>query len=235
MVLINNYMRTLLISLGCSWTEGMGIYTEGQVKYWDGPLRKDNWPLGLIAEYSWPSQVARAKNWQVQNLGLSGGSNSGAAKRLIMGNIDTANYDCVKVIWLLSGSNRFSFYKYSEIKDFNLGSKSTHPEILRAYVAEVSTDQGERLETEFYLKTVYHYCKSRGWEFNYWTCWEQYWCSHVIEGVPREHNLAPKLNYRTAKTVVRLADELKGNMFAPCNHPNQKGYAEIADQIISVV
>jgi hypothetical protein len=228
-------MRTLLIALGCSWTEGMGIYTEGQVKYWDGALRRDNWPLELMAQYSWPSQVARAKNWQVKNLGWSGGSNSGAAKRLIMANMATDQWDCVKVVWMLSGSNRFSFYKHDQIKDYNLGTKTTHPELLRAYVAEVSTDQGERLETEFYLKTVYHYCRSRGWEFNYWTCWEQYWCAHVIEGVPREHNLALKLNKHTAKTVVRLAHEERGGMFAPCEHPNQKGYTEIADKLIKVL
>jgi hypothetical protein len=53
--------------------------------------------------------------------------------------------------------------------------------------------------------------------------------------VPREHNLAPKLNYRTAKTVVRLADEERGGMFAPCAHPNQKGYTEIADKLIGVL
>jgi hypothetical protein len=179
--------------------------------------------------------VAQARNWQVINLGLSGGSNSGAAKRLIMANMDTDQWHCVKVVWMLGGSDRFSFYKHDQIRDYNVGTMAAHTDLLKAYVAEISTDQGERLETEFYVNTVYHYCRSRGWEFNYWTCWEQYWCSHEIQGVPREHNLAWQLNCETAKTRVARAHEQRGDMFAPCGHPNQKGYTEIADALIGVL
>jgi hypothetical protein len=229
-------MKTLLITLGCSWTQGEGIYSPQVLEQFKKTRKLPDRTAEQIAlekQYAWPTQLAMIKGWDLVNLGVGGGSNSGQAKRLIMGNIQTHDYDRVIVMWMITESCRFSFYVHSELREFQ---PQDHPHFFaqcspaelalkQAYIAEISTDVGEQLECEFYLKTVINYCKAMNYEFNYWYARDE-WClnTNKLEGSIDE------------SSAERLIEQQVGHEgFSPCQHPNQLGYRIIAEHLAQLL
>jgi hypothetical protein len=232
-------MKKLLITMGCSWTQGEGIYSDESLailrQTGSLPVRTQA-QIELEQQYTWPTQLAQILNCDVINLAVGGGSNSGQAKRLIMGNLNTQSYDSIQVIWMLTESSRFSFYVNDLIREFQpqdhayFFSKcsTAELELKKGYIGEVSTDRGEQLETEFYLKTVMHYCALKNYKFNYWFARNDWQINFDIKGAG---NLEP--NGYSAEEVIKRQVGEQG--FAPCKHPNQLGYSIIARHVAQVL
>ena len=114
--------KKLLITLGCSFTEGVGAYDLNKIP---SVHRPNNIGNDFVVEryklyrprfhmHSWSRYLQKSLNYDVLiNLGLGGSSDSNAIKRFIevfYENSLSENYD-VLVVWGLTFPERISFYK----------------------------------------------------------------------------------------------------------------------------
>lgn len=146
-------MSGLLITIGDSWTEGMGSPTKT--------------PYGKY--------IAERLNYDFINLGFGGNSNSGAAKLLLQEKYEKfkQTYDDVLVIFLLSDPTRFSFFTdYNRVLNFSAGqNEEFYVYYMTKVVRNVKVDPAR--ETVFYLKSVEYFCKVHGYRFYYGTAFTE--------------------------------------------------------------
>jgi hypothetical protein len=216
--------KKLLITLGCSWTYGIGVPTAGP------------WGQG-----AWPTQLSKMLDCDLINLSIPGASNSGQAKALINGKYDPADFKKwgdVHVIMMLSGDNRFSFYKgKNDIVDMNPTNVNSGwaVESRRSFLKEYATlmtDSGVEQETLFYIKCVENYCQANNFKFNYTSAWEP---------MPTEStasSLNEKLGWGQNSAAWRIQQEhpdIPDWGMSPCGHPNIDGYSLIAKELARVL
>ena len=236
--------KKLLITLGCSWTYGTGVYTAESLA--EHAITKDFKKLqftNLItcSHSSWPTQLSKILDYDLINLSIPGASNSGQAKALINGKYNPTHFkkwDDVHVIMMLSGDNRFSFYKgKNDIIDMNpmnidsaWGVESRRI-FLKEY-AKLMTDAGVEQETLFYIKCVENYCQANNFKFNYTSAWE------LIPTEFTSSNLNEKLGWGQNSAEWRIKQEHPDILdwgMSFCGHPNIDGYALIAKELARVL
>jgi lysophospholipase L1-like esterase len=216
---------TLLITLGDSWTQGVGCYPEN--------LKEDH-KRGLLSmqdlflqsfdcfqEHSWPSQTAKILNADLINLAKGGDANSATAKRLYSDVHEKykESYKKVIVVFLLSDFSRFSFYNNKIIQTFmparpNLGAEN----LCNAFLEHCLNDETDELcETAFYLKTVEYFSESCGYDFFYGSAFTSITQLNKIYFKPdiMVHN-----HYSSIRSILP-----NNSYFSElCGHPNEKGY-----------
>jgi len=216
----------LLISMGDSWTAGVGCYTDTVL---DRLNRKEItidevYPLSLdsFAENSWAKQLTNKLGWDLINLAEGGCSNSGQAKILFSKVSDELcrTYDNVFVIWLLSDPHRLSFYVNNRIESYHVDEK------MYKMVQKISsrTDTDAQLETNFYIKCVEKYCKSNNYQFLFGNAYAE---AHTLKD--HKSNMHKNLKYTTFNNFVPK------NMYAYCQHPNTHGYTAIMTEIYNLI
>jgi hypothetical protein len=218
----------LLISMGDSWTAGVGCYNDTAL---DQLSRKEIhidelMPLSLdsFAEGCWPKQLTDKLGWDLINLSNSGCSNSGQAKILFDSIPDDLckKYDNVFVIWLLSDPYRPSFYVNNKVESY-----STNTEMYKMGVKiSKRTDKDAELETNFYVKCVEKFCKSNTYKFLFGSGWVPY----SVDGLTNhKSNMHKSLKYDSFKTFIPK------NMYSYCGHPTIHGYTFIMDEIYNLI
>ena len=110
----------LLITLGCSWTEGIGIYDTKL----DPKTNKIIYSIDInkIHELSWPNRVGKKLGFnKVINLGEGKGSHSSQVKKFYeyVKNQNFRDYD-VLLIFLMTDPIRISIYKNGSIKSYSM-------------------------------------------------------------------------------------------------------------------
>lgn len=119
----------LLITLGCSYTSGIGT---------SDPYH-----------HMWPRQLGIKLGFdKLINLGKAGASNSGCIKRFnkMVNNFPLNDYD-ILVIFLMTEPSRFSFFIDNEVMDY------------RVNVEELNSLQDCILEQKFYVDILESMCK----------------------------------------------------------------------------
>jgi len=223
----------LLITLGDSWTEGVGCYEKDLLKQFQlGLISTKDLYIKSIPRFKkegWPPRLAKKLNADLINLGHGGASNSGEAKRLITKNNLYGlrkKYNEVLLIFLISDPGRFSFYSGGEILDIRLNDKTCLAwEVAEPYVTHVIKDVFEDTfkETAFYLKIVENFCKLNDYIFFYGSAFSN--MKILDKYFTHTNNLH---FYDKHNRTVNYGNLLKDEMWAHCNHPNELGYEFMA-------
>jgi hypothetical protein len=232
--------NNLLITIGDSWTEGVGCYEPELIsKYKSGEITSTELyvkSMPRFKSHGWPSILATKMGYDVLNLGRGGASNSGEAKRLI---IDEDNYGLKKkynnvfLIFLISDPGRFSFYSGGELLDIRLNDDTCLSwEVAKEYVKYVIKDIQEDTfkETACYLKMVENFCTVNDYTFFYGSAFSDMQALDLYYKHPNNLHYYEKHHYK-----VHYSDLLKSNMWAHCNHPNELGYEMIATEMYTKI
>jgi hypothetical protein len=159
--------KKLLITMGCSFTEGVGCYDTSKmdelVFYALLPKEQYKYQVNNFHELGWPNRLGKKLGYdKVINLGLGGSSISGQVKQFSEKYLDKdfSEYD-VLLVWLLTDPSRISFYSNGEIK--NIVSNSNQP-LYNEYVKilhDINLDT--ILEQIFYIKVMEQICENKGY------------------------------------------------------------------------
>lgn len=234
--------KKMLITLGCSFTQGDGCYdyslldTEFGGKSIQEFTEEDSSKFFKLNEQrflecGWPSKLQEKLCYdELYNLGFGGASISHSIK-ILMDTIyyhDFSNYD-VLLIQMLSFPDRISFYRNGRITSYN-----NENSLYTSYIKEISTGEGlfgddddTTLEAYFYVKMLKELCKSNKWKFLFTSARgdeEQHLNSYRDKEIIQENFI--KLN-----SLLNLSN----SQYAHCGHPNESGYDTIANRIFNYI
>lgn len=174
----------LIIGLGCSWTQGEGGYTEEIWKKYNGrvnlPMHKSRHLIPMEWKNSWVNVLCQDHfiDYTPINLGQRGMGNRGAARSLYLTNIDFSKVEDAIVIYMLSGQERFDFFR----QDFEIKQQKEHPykvanhynfqtvwpndstKLWKIYSKEVWSESASAAETYCNIMEVQTFCKAHGFK-----------------------------------------------------------------------
>lgn len=234
--------KKLLITLGCSFTEGVGCYDPDTIPT-DMVDRMKHEKIEEVYitnkdrfhEYSWPSQLQKKLKYdKLINLGFGGSSTSGNLKVWFEKYYDkdfSDEYD-VLVIWMLPEPTRFSFYRKSSIMNINPAMSKN---IYNVYSYDLGIeyikflddiDLDPIMEQIFYLKIFENHLTMKNYNFLFIPL------AHTQNRYfEKLYNIKNMINLKESVLPnFSKAPELKSLI---CNHPNEKGYEEVAQKIFT--
>lgn len=217
--------NNVLITIGCSWTEGVGC--------WDN-LNKShishNTYLELKPKYierfhslAWPNIVGKKLGYdEVINLGKAGSSTSGQVKRFMEFDVPDANID---IIWMLSDPSRISFYNNKKVKDHVVNSYGdTLIQEYVKYVKDLNIDTS--LEQLFYINVMREIVSNRNYNFI---------ITYYSESCKTTQSIdSNKSNYLFTNPTTLYPSNLN-HISKVCGHPNEEGYLHIAQNIVDEI
>lgn len=231
--------KKLLVAMGDSFTEGVGCYdyskmSNPNVDITELPLEEGEYQSLRFHTYGWPNRLGKKLNYdKVINLGW-GGSGQSAHVKLLFEKIiekDLSDYD-VLVVWLISEPSRFSFYSYGRISQFlpNMYDKFGHG-MESAYIQDIGDLYNDSiLETIFYIKCVEQICQNNGFDLQI-SGWHHGTLQRIFNIYPSKYEMKPYESPYIAKTF----DDDSGMTSKVCNHPNEKGYEHIAENMYNSI
>jgi hypothetical protein len=235
--------KKLLITLGCSFTEGVGA--------WDPNIEQPNLDGGILPQEiyqkhrenfhkeSWPVKLQKHLNYhRCINLGLGGSSTSGQLKRF-MEILD--DYKKLKdeyeilIVWMITAPFRISFYKGNRVIDLITGHHRGGPNksnfnLFNEYISFLEKpDEDLLLEQLFYIKVMREICIANGF--------------HLLHtGINLLNVLTLKNIYPEMPLLDTLTDFIVPNLGENlrfkskyCYHPNELGYEVIAKNIYTKI
>jgi hypothetical protein len=228
---INEQHNKLLITLGDSWTQGVGDYDPAGLRdFEDGIITQDklySMSVDRFYQNSWTVKLTEKLGYDLINLAKGGDSTSASVKRLMCdfdekNTIDLDRYESVSVLWLLSDPFRFSFYSNHELHSWNASSGS---EIVKWYSIDVhKSDLDGWLETKFALKIVDNYCRLKNFNFLFGSAFTD------ITPLDTIYNNVKNIHHRIPER--KISEFLNAKRYwAHCGHPNGEGYIKIADSL----
>ncbi len=241
-------MKNVLITVGCSFTEGVGCYDYSSLnnknpndlsekehsKYYGTQL--DNFLMG-----SWGTHLQKMLRYDLHiNCGIGGSSNSHQIKNFMdtMVSWPDLSKSNVLVIWQMTYPHRFSFYNHGRPKTFGFNLKApfdpVHSNFIKEFVMNMSNTDFDRdmaFESLFYLRCMRDICKVNGYNFLFSTVGEP-----VFDDVLRNY-----LDKNTLKNFIEIYDEEEDEKVSPlaygyargtahCGHPMSDGYKDMAEE-----
>lgn len=225
--------KKLLITLGCSLTEGVGCYDMDRMppgkKYSTLDEEEKNYQKNRFHEFGWPNQVGRGLGFdKVINLGLGASSNSFAAKLLVEKVLSRPDWleNDVYVLWLATEPQRFSFFNGNLLVNYQ---PSAVPQggLSECYLRNIKeSNLGSLNEQVFYTKVVEQVCQNNNFKLAI-----MYWNSSV-ENLYRLYK--SKYNvFSDGMSLLKRAKLQEEEDLSPiCKHPNELGYEKLAIAII---
>lgn len=227
--------KRLLITLGCSLTEGVGCYDINTIPKnilnsnknfeWSDihSIYKSN--LERFHEMSWPNQLGKKLGFdKVLNLGHGGSSTSSQVKIFFekYPNEYFNDWD-VLMVFMLPTSTRFSFYINSRITHF-LPQFGIEGGIENSYLDLIDKDFNDAvLEQIFYIKVMNEVCKNRNFNFIY------FHHDNNMNIVLRNNYKNPNhLTLKSSKKSLFWFGEDDEYLSPLCHHPNEKGHEEMS-------
>lgn len=228
--------KKLLITLGCSLTEGLGCYGDNVPAEDIVSINK-----GIISEkykkrfqeYGWPKTLYNLLNYdELINLGKMGYSTSGNLKLFSETYLDKdlSEYE-VLVIWQLPQSSRISLYIYDDcrteyrVNNFMLNEDDNFTKEIINKVKH-PWEAGIR-EQIFCIKMMEQICENNNWNL-------------IV--LPTAIETYEKLNELYSSQYF-LSQPLDWNEFPKdkehvspiCKHPNESGYKFIGEKIFELI
>lgn len=218
------YKKKLLISLGCSFTQGNGIYKripnikniKQDTKEFDELESSSNYDMLYLG---WPSQLQELLNIDfLINFGKGGSSNAESVRRLVdsIGNHSFDEYD-VTIAFLVTFPHRIGFYKNLQPVTFQFGTP-----ISNVYIKEIENGKDFTLDTIFHIKMLSEFCKNRNYKL---VC-------GLLDG--EEYDLYKnELKYNEVKIINnpiphKFEDSRYHSIIKWDSHPNELGYGIMA-------
>lgn len=219
-------MKNILITLGCSLTEGWGCY--------DVSLLQDNevFELGKFNlnrhhnrfhEMGWPNRVGKKLGYdRVINLGQSGAGN-GYTIRNFMDTIDVSEFkdSKVSVIWLLQEPHRLDRYYNEKLAIIGTPFDKRDEWMTTYHISCLSSPTFEMdswMESIFYINIFNEVCSNRGWD------------SVVINYIKPPDKIISKVKKLNVLHIDGLLNDLS---IAMCGHPDELGYEVISNRMVS--
>lgn len=231
-------MKKLLITLGDSFTKGVGSYSEESLNRYNNKQISDT-ELRIInqkrfEEYSWPVQLSKKINYDVINLAESGMANSSMARALIQEKYTRLKdvYEEVLVISLLVSPSRFGHFS----NGLPVGMVNNPKDIMQQKFFEglfhhMKTPEIDlMMETAFSLRCIELFCKHYNYEFLYGSLW-----GLSINELNKFYKSDNSLHiYLDDEMLLHNSSFLK-EYFAFCGHLNERGYEKLADIIFKII
>jgi hypothetical protein len=227
----------LLITLGCSFTEGVGCWDENTLP--PDMNRNNTWDQKFSHVYvnnennfhekGWPNRLCKKLGYdKVINLGLGGSSTSGQIKVFLekYENIDTTKYD-VLVVWLLTDPSRFSFYTYGGVRNVlptinnerDMGIGSSYLDFIH------DTDLDPLLEQIYHIKCLTNVCENKKYGLII-TYWEERSGDNLLKQFD-----SPYFLYNKPHRLLTPYPYEDPYISIICGHPNELGYEMLANNI----
>lgn len=228
--------KKLLITLGCSFTEGVGIYDYSifpqnkDIYDKNIPIEIIRYQLDLFHELGWPNKLGKKLGYhKVLNLGSGGASSSGNLKSFMekYRNHDFSEWD-VTLIWWLPQASRVSFYSGGKVDNIlpTLENKKDTPEYhFNKFYITITEFYDYILEQTFYLKLMEDYCKLKGFDFLWFSS------EYNNDELPNlDYDYLFPIHNWIGTHVSGVCDYLKPPYInKSCGHPNEEGYNGIAN------
>jgi len=243
--------KKALITIGCSFTEGVGCYDYTQLpssksvndlsdtefsKYYGSQL--DN-----FLEGSWGTQLAKLLNYDLHiNCGIGGSSNSHQLKNFMDTMIDwpdLSNYD-VLVMWQMTYAHRFSFYENGQPRTYGFNNLNKFGELIdedilgnpnnfvKSFIHRMGDSLSENmaLESLFHLRCFIEICKSKSYDFLFSIVNDDI-LDKTIYDYSNNDNLSNYVKIKdTSNSIYRnpIYYAYTGYQTAHCGHPTGDGY-----------
>lgn len=217
-------MKKVLITLGCSMTEGVGCYVPEYLNDKGQPIN-DSWEYHhrSFHKNGWPNKVGKKMGFDhVINTGYGGSGNTYAYASFIDWINPSDLKDCdVTVIWLLTEPSRTDVYYEKQMTTVS----SNNPYSLwqetycKAIFTSSSFDIDHALKTRLCIRSLKDVCKGRGWK----SCIISYLNPDKVIGLKKEIDV----HYEG------LIDTKYPTAY--CGHPTEEGYNVISDRIVKIL
>jgi hypothetical protein len=241
--------KKLLITLGCSYTEGVGCYEPSLLNERRKPLDKTISPYNASTDrfhvMGWPHQLQKKLGYHyLWNLGHGGCSNSETVKRwmeLFSDRNLSDEYD-VLVIWMVTFSTRISFYRNGKISSVLSHVTNMTPEyqnLSDSYFNFLGNNPTRDvvLESYFYVNLIKNICTLSNYKFFYINVnADEGRGLDVLMKNSASLNFTHKILYPEHRDIlheVRANKDLDTVAF--CGHPNEKGYAIITERLFNLI
>ena len=245
--------KKLLITMGCSLTEGVGCYDmeifpdsykdiHGNINiknlgtFFDDPstqyFYEESKPK--FHEFGWPNKLGKKLGYdKVLNLGLAGSSTSGQVKQFFEKYLDAdlSKWE-VLIVWLLPDASRISFYFHRNINNLmpsniDSGETSLESEYVKR-LGNIVTDTV--LEQIFYIKVMEQVCQSKNYSLL---------VSHNNGDDNKELYMRYKSkNYLSPTSNINVMEwsGYNGNdVICFEGHPNELGYSIMATNMYNII
>lgn len=239
----------LLITLGCSYTEGVGCYDNDEVKrlYSLGVNPKNDVNFYFNSrkrfhEYGWPVNLQKLLKYdKLINLGMGGSANSHHLKRFTEEFAEvnlSLEYD-VLIIWFMTFPGRISFYSDGKIQSLVTHThekEDIKTKMLReGYYGFIKDDIFDpTLEQLFYLKTLKTICDGFGYNFLYANA--DYVTNLLLNDLyPSSLNLNNGLTELGNRSFLEHISDPVYHSLLRCHHPNELGYKVMAEKMFAII
>jgi hypothetical protein len=226
-----NTKPKLLITLGCSFTEGVGCYSDESIEWYNSKKDKLNEPeiftilrsknYERFRNNGWPFLLSKKLKFnKLINMGFGGSSTSGQLKRFFekYDEFELEKYDTT-IIWLLSPSARFSKYINQTISDISI-----YDRIANSY-HRLATNTDYTLEQIFTMRCMIELCKSYNINL-YFDSWDYHTKDSISTICSKYSQLKYILNHYL--NISGIDSIHSTNVYKSiCDHPNQQGYKEM--------
>jgi len=232
--------KKLLITIGDSFTEGVGCYEPALLeKYLKNEITMDEMYIKSqprYKEYAWPTHVAKNLNYDLVNLATGGMANSAMAKVFINDKFDNLleKYQNVIVMLILSDPGRISFYKYGQISSIIPNTDVPEDlELYKNYLKFINLPEVDFvMETAFYVKAMESFCKANKYNFIYGSfIWN---IEEMSAFYNTNHNIHKYLYEEAPENLFQLLEK-NNKMLSVCGHLNEIGHKFIGDKITKVL
>lgn len=226
--------KKLLITLGCSLTEGEGCYDYSNMDEMVPfhLLRPDlsKYQTARFHKYGWPNLLGKSLGFdKVLNLGLRGTSNQVHLNRfvgIITPQIKSLkeNYD-LYLVWFMTEPSRFSFSGPRNF--FNVNPTQQRSEIEKAYLIDSVKHKFAPIKDQAFLMASSEIIfNSLGVKFIFCS-WNRSF-PEVYRYFESPNYLSPHPDYIRISSDPALFSKV-------CTHPNEEGYKFISNQIEELI
>jgi len=239
--------KKLLITLGCSYTEGVGCYDESlfKSKTLDGlkteVLHPDIAPLHRKSFHKkgWPNKLGKLMGYhKVINMGLASSSTAGQMKSFyeLYYNDKFEDYETT-IIWLLPDASRFAMYSSGVVRNMmpSYLSQSTTKNWLgysltKGYIEFINDSSVDPLLDQlFYVKTMEQYCQNNN--FNLILTHVEYKADCLL----KFYHKSPYYITSEPTRFLLGPDHPKKETSPICGHPNEFGYQVMAEKMYKLI
>lgn len=238
--------KKLLITLGCSFTEGVGCYDPELVAQCSDLNELKKKSLDRFHSMGWPPKLQqKIKYDKLINLGKEGTGESFHLKRFIeeFGEVNLSEEYDVLVVWMTSPPGRLSFYVdgslCSILSNWNYMDDKSLQDMSHAYAQLIEdVDLDPILEQAFYIKTLKEICNGKGYDLLIFPTSNSKLMVRNPQGkLNNILNITENMSlyYNGQLSEILPLGIPNYQSILKCNHPNERGYELVAQRMFEII